>query len=545
MHLCPPTILALLSATSLVLACGPSGPRDPGDGVTIDSGTTPTTDATPGQADAARSGFDDFPADPIIDPSAPPNAPDLFDAAGSTDVPCLLEPEDGALFPRHWLRARFRVAAPAGHNLFEYRLRAPSQTNDLVAYAATDTWVIPASIWQGLNEHTVDEAIAIEIRSARYNGFDLDAPPAGGPVGSFTIAPVGANGSVVYWTSGTSGSVAALKGFEVGDETVQQLMTPADAGVGCVGCHNSTPDGDFVGFSANVAVTDGRPAHADVRRLDGTAAQPDFLTDAARALLGRSYQQQPVFSAAHWDRGDRVAVTTFETGGATELIWTDLETTSEVEGVGWGVLSRTGHAGSAAAPVWSHDGAQIAYVGSSFVSSGMNLDNGGGDIFAIPYGDRAGGTATPIAGASEASVSEHYPAFSADDSLLAFTRVPVAQSSYHNAQSEVYVVPAAGGTPVRLAANDPPACSGRTSPGAGNSWPKWSPRVEADGSGVKYYWLTFSSRREATGLPQLYVAAITVDELTVTTYPALYLWNQPANEHNHTPAWDDFDIVVD
>ena len=25
---------------------------------------------------------------------------------------------------------------------------------------------------------------------------------------------------------------------------------------------------------------------------------------------------------------------------------------------------------------------------------------------------------------------------------------------------------------------------------------------------------------------------------------ALYLWNQPATENNHTPAWDNFDIGV-
>jgi hypothetical protein len=26
------------------------------------------------------------------------------------------------------------------------------------------------------------------------------------------------------------------------------------------------------------------------------------------------------------------------------------------------------------------------------------------------------------------------------------------------------------------------------------------------------------------------------------TFPALYLWNQPSKEANHTPAWDVFDI---
>ena len=30
----------------------------------------------------------------------------------------------------------------------------------------------------------------------------------------------------------------------------------------------------------------------------------------------------------------------------------------------------------------------------------------------------------------------------------------------------------------------------------------------------------------------------------VTTTPALYLWNQPQAENNHTPAWDTFSIPL-
>jgi hypothetical protein len=38
-------------------------------------------------------------------------------------------------------------------------------------------------------------------------------------------------------------------------------------------------------------------------------------------------------------------------------------------------------------------------------------------------------------------------------------------------------------------------------------------------------------------------AAIVVDEVgQMTTYPALYLWNQPSTDGNHTPSWDDFVI---
>ena len=71
-------------------------------------------------------------------------------------------------------------------------------------------------------------------------------------------------------------------------------------------------------------------------------------------------------------------------------------------------------------------------------------------------------------------------------------------------------MPRAGGTPTRLSANDPMECSAAVSPGVGNSWPKWSPSVQTSGT-TKYYWLTFSSMRQAGGKPQIYVAPITVD----------------------------------
>jgi hypothetical protein len=97
---------------------------------------------------------------------------------------------------------------------------------------------------------------------------------------------------------------------------------------------------------------------------------------------------------------------------------------------------------------------------------------------------------------------------------------------------------------VRLAANDPPACSGKKSPGITNSWPRWAPEVGRDG-GRRYYFLTYSSTRSESGRPQLYMAPLVIDEAgTAKSHPALPLWNQPANEGNHTPAWDVFKLVV-
>src|SRR5581483_984796 len=85
------------------------------------------------------------------------------------------------------------------------------------------------------------------------------------------------------------------------------------------------------------------------------------------------------------------------------------------------------------------------------------------------------------------------------------------------------------------------ACTHQTSPGLTNSWPKWGPTATATETKT-YYWLTFSSVRVG-GHPQLFVAPLVVEGGTLTSYPALYLWNQPAGEANHTPAWDLFQIA--
>ncbi|MGH7282203.1 MAG: hypothetical protein ACRELY_11805, partial [Polyangiaceae bacterium] len=184
------------------------------------------------------------------------------------------------------------------------------------------------------------------------------------------------------------------------------------------------------------------------------------------------------------------------------------------------------------------------------VTDGINLQTDDSDIRTIPYGDRAGGTSTMLAGASDVAFDEYYPTFSpTGDKLIAFSRIAIGNPNkglaYNYAQpgTEVLVVPAAGGTATRLAANDPPACLSQPSPGVSNSWPKWAPGA-TDVGGKTYYWLVFSTLREF-GHPQLYLTSVVVDDATGTidgSHAALHIWNQPETEHNHTPAWDFFDV---
>lgn len=269
--------------------------------------------------------------------------------------------------------------------------------------------------------------------------------------------------------------------------------------------------------------------------------------------------------------------------------------------VAWGMLSTAGEPRNAVTPSWTNDGVDIAYVSTDVASTDGHPDwkANVADIMTVPYNNRAGGVVTALRGASDPNFLEYYPEFSADDRFIAFTRAPnpsvatrcmrtqdasgvisnpcTGQSlgenpdgPYYNRNGEIYIVPRGGGDPIRLAANDPVSCTNETARGSINSWPRWSPRwVEAD-DGNTYYFLIFSSARGYPGafqLPkarltpeisnkssQLYMAPIVVSaDGQVTTYPAIYLWNQNIlvdaagnatiqQTSNLTPAWDDFSI---
>jgi hypothetical protein len=522
----------------LALAGGGCGPSSRGDtGGTIDAGAIVTPDATP------LTGA--FPAEPIIDTmggTVPADVATLFaQPADGSPAPCLIDPDLGALLPRNWLRLLVEYLPSGGQNLFEIRLQAETEPNDLVVYTAGTSWKMPAAMWRIVTAAAAGGApITISVRGAVWNGTGLTAGPSQPVQGEFSIAPADAPGAIVYWTISNG---TALKGFTVGNETVHDVLRPGQVGTGCVGCHASTPDGDFIAFTAYTNPDAPADGHLDFRSLDGSLTVPPWLSDPARTIVARQIQAQPVFSPAHWSAGDRIVLGTKQStvlDPHSEIIWIDLEATSDVQGVGWGVLARGSAGGMIATPSWTSDGQTVLFnQGSNMIEPSNHTD-----LYTIPYADRLGGDATALAGGSDPAYSESYASFSPDDQLIAFSRVGTGDTRILGWSSEVMVLPAGGGTPTRLESNDPPACTGQSSPGVTNSWPKWSPAITTVG-GKTFYWVTFSSTRRG-GIPQLYVGGVVVDGAgAITTYPAVYLWNQPAGESNHTPVWDVFDIPID
>jgi hypothetical protein len=484
----------------------------------------------------------DFPADPIIDPSAPANAPALFDGSTprSDGAPCITSPITGTLMPKNWLRPRFDLTPAAGENLFEIDLTVPGFTHPLRVFTGNPSTALTADIWSRLRTSVVDQPITVMVRALKTDASGVvQLGPSAPAQSSFTVAPVEAPGKIVYWAladdMGTK--VGSLKGFGIGEEGVQNVLVPSQVATRtsadtCVGCHAATPDGNGVGF--NMGPNNYFGNLADIR-AGSAGTVPTYANAGAMSTIG-TLHGIPAYSKGHWTDGDRIMLLS-DTG---TLHWVQLDGTAS------GTLARTGDSNKATEPAWSHDGNQIVYVSGADILDGR-LDDGPSDLYWVPYGNRAGGAAKALPGGSDATATEVYPSFSPDDAFIAYTRIGSNGNAYSNPNAEVFVVPfagGAGGTAIRLAANDAAACqTSLASPGMTNDWPKWSPHAATAANGKTYYWLTFSSKRMGTANAQLYVTALVVDAAgNLTTHPALYLWNQPAADGNHTPSWDDFSI---
>jgi hypothetical protein len=528
----------------------------------------------------------DFPVDPIIDQGTPLDAPTMF--AGPPPLgagPCITEPEDGALFPSNWLRPRVKwKGGPLGIP-HEVRFHSDLEANDLVVYTTRDSWVMPKSMWLNLSSHVRDQPITVTVRD----------PAHGASTVKFSVAPVAAAGGIVYWAadpaekgSNKPATSSSLQGFPVGAEAPGPVLSVRDVqmqtraangslrNVTCIGCHSSTPDGLSVAFVDNypwsMAIAEVQPGR--------TGLVPTYVTPGGTDTIRQPGLGIFSFSWAYWKDGQRYAVAPYyldmpcgqykQTNSSVRLAWLDFEAPvvtggCPVEGKHFGIIARDNDNRGAANPTWSHDGTTIVYS-SAPVGQDGRLQMGPSDLYQVPWNDKAGGPATPLPFAAEPGAEEYYPAFSPDDKLVVFDRVPSGDPMYANPKAELYVVPVKDATQAyRLPANDPPRCSGMTSPGVNNHWAKWAPgygdpgklpaKLPQDEAGRTYYWLIFSSNRYGSPpvrardgsmvqVSQLYMTAVVSSDTGLQMYPAIYLWNQNPATLNTTPAWDSFKIPV-
>jgi hypothetical protein len=305
----------------------------------------------------------DFPPDPIIDTGAPSNAPTLFTTTPRTaGTPCLLSPEPGTLMPRNWLRPRFDYTPAADENLFEITLTVATFAHPLVIYTTARSYTLDAAVWGGLRVSVNDQPIAVSVRALTLSGTgSVQNPPSPPATADFTIAPVEAPGKIVYWALPNGYGDGILRGFGVGEEGVEDVLTSsllvsptinASQNDGCIGCHSATPDGLSVGFQLGPH-NNGSPHtfYDSIAQIgSGMVGQkPSYVTDGQLAVV-RALRGIPAYSRSHWTTHDHV-VLLMDGNNAGDLLWVNLDTDGEQ-----GTIARTGDSGGAAEPTFSHDG---------------------------------------------------------------------------------------------------------------------------------------------------------------------------------------------
>jgi hypothetical protein len=413
-----------------------------------------------------------------------------------------------------------------------------------------------------------------------------------------------------YLSGFTVGDTSTTKALTI-DQTQQMVLTNDQHNARnsrCIGCHVGTPDGSYVsyvdawpwpGVFANVSADATMHGKGLPNYLGCTAANnTQCPATPAPTLIQYAWGGPMAFSKTYWTdvsgaSGSRLGIMSSQMVDWTQpwatdditagkLIWIDFNSTANmmansgvyipVSGTAFGTLP-TGDKNAQGFPNWSEDGKTVVYVSAACPNPGTantgcgtqdgRLATGPADIYQVPFNDKAGGTAAKVPGASDSSLDEYYPALSPDSQFLAYTAVPSPGLMYANPKAELYIVPfgtapgaGTGAKATKLAANSPPSCSGMSSPGINNHWPRWSPVVGSNGQKT-YYWMIFSSNRygspaqtSANGslvqVSQLYITAVVVsgEFHDISTYPAIYLYNQDPTRLNTTPAWQDFNIPI-
>lgn len=589
---------------------------------------------------ACQGNCQDIPATPFIDEGTSVDAgdPSAGFAQASGNGVCVLEPPDQALMPANWSPPLFEWSG--SDTAWEITVSSPQQTNDLKGYTSSNTWLFPPDLWFAFAENNDDNDVTVTIRgksgASATTTFRIAPVRATGSMVYAILSCLDSEDPTCSLLDGFNvGDVSTTEALT--PMSVDPGIVARDEGgnlkpdreVRCIGCHTSTPGGNEVAF------TDSWPWTNVITSIqEGSAGtRPAYLTDSGSSLIGQPWLGVQTFSEAHWSDGNRIVISSYGGGlmeqppedllpgeqamnvpyrsqgndrGSNqpfaELAWMDLEAQQPAElpmsgwdagqvlaeslGTSWGFLAREGDARGAMTPDWANAGDRVVYVSTDCGKDGRlgcgrdSMPPSGdteADLFWVPYNSKMGGAATPLAGASDPGVWEYYPAFSADDKLIAFNRVAGYDSvqtednqpaaMYYNPASEIWVVPSEGGTATRLNANDPAACDPRgvSSPGVYNSWPKWSPRVVTGENGLSYYWLIFQSARDPNDTfnfqgnfslkgpnSKLYLAGIVMQgDQIVETSPAMDIWFQRRSydvggesrtTNNLTPAWDTFPI---
>jgi len=398
----------------------------------------------------------------VITTGAPSDAPGLFgDAQPGGAAPALVYPGSGVILPPNLEVIEFQFQPGAGNDLFELTFTGELVTLEVYLVCNPvgggcgfspdqDLWELLSTAGRG------EEAMYYTLR-----GLQQSAPTLAGTseTQALTFAADDLEGGIYYWNA--AGGAIMRYEFGLRGQTAERYLDAGQTGATtCVGCHTLSRQGDRIAVGLDIPGPAGIEAYTVATRgyLWGEGGGTGFGTGGANWATFSPDGNQIITSA-----GSGLVLRDAATGGNSQTV-----------------------VQNATMPDWSADGSKVVFARSSdgcsiaLACSGPGV--GKGNIVITTAGSWSdAATVAPASGGNN-----YYPAFSPDSAWVSYNR-SMLSDSYDAADAQVWVVPAAGGQPIRLAHASP-------DPG-GDSWPKWAPFIHTYKHG-RVMWLTFSSRRD-------------------------------------------------
>jgi hypothetical protein len=451
----------------------------------------------------------------VLAPGVAADAPAKFGGASGGAAPTIIYPADGILVPPNLNVFEFHFLPGAGNTLFNLSFHQGALAVDFYfgctsvgggcVYAPDQAaWAVLAETMRGR------DAVSYTLR-----GVNGASPGAVGTSAAQTIrfADLDIHGGIYYWNAG-AGLIKRYE-FGVSGQTAETYLNKAQAGaMTCVGCHVISTDGKRIAAGNDI------PGPAAYKVYDVATRTPYF----SQGLLSGAnfFSFSPDATQIMTSSGSSIVLRDATTGAAQ---------------------NPNPLVGNGAMPDWAPDGARMVFArpqtalpfgADGVVNASLMIMSKNGASWGAPA------TLVPYAGAN---LNNYYPTFSPDGSWVLFNRCATCTSdtsttgsSYSAPDAEVWVVSAAGGTPLKLA---------RASTGECDSWPKWAPVVQRY-RGQPVMWLTFASKR-AYGLrlaagaqSQLWMVAFDPAAAAAGQdpgYPAFWLPFQELTSGNHIAQW--------
>lgn len=450
-----------------------------------------------------------------VDPSLPPNTPDLFGGAEDPGrAPSIVYPPADVVMPRNLGDFEAHWIDPVGNDIFELSLRTefanvrvyvPGGNGNPAAGPRPSFAAFLADEW--LAAVGLEQTVTYQVR-----GVSSASPGPVGSTGPRTVKLSNENleGGLYYWAAAATNGVYGIYRHDMAKpgQQAEEFLTTQQTSGRCVACHTLSRDG------SKMAITyDGGNGAGSTVDVATATAQPDI---------------------APWN------FATYSPDG-TQLL-TVLAGIVTVRDAATGAAFLNMPAGGYVShPDLSPDGTRLVYVVVPGLAPGSGSDwsFNSGQLFTRSYDPvtKAFGPETPLV---TDGVNNFYPSFSPDGQYVLFNRT-TAGGSYDNANASLFVVKSDGSAPpVELATVNKGL-------GLTNSWGRWAPFQQTLGPTFEQtYWITVSSKRDfgvrlvGAARPQIWMTAFSKDRAAQgqdPTSPAFRLPFQNIDGNNHIAQW--------